>query len=85
MILPKKRIRVLCVDDEPNILEGLKVHLGRNFDMLTANGKEKPNYGGCQRRALRRDRYRYANAWDERHPNFLDRQSRLLPTQPLSC
>lgn len=37
---PVKRTRVLCVDDEPNILEGLKVHLGRSFDMLTAVGGE---------------------------------------------
>ncbi len=35
-----KRTRVLCVDDEPNILEGLKVHLGRSFDMMTAVGGE---------------------------------------------
>lgn len=35
---PKKRTRVLCVDDEANILEGLKLHLGRNFDLSTAIG-----------------------------------------------
>ncbi len=33
---PLKRTRILCVDDEMNILEGLKLHLGRNFDMSTA-------------------------------------------------
>ena len=33
---PIKRTRILCVDDEMNILEGLKLHLGRNFDMTTA-------------------------------------------------
>lgn len=28
--------RVLCVDDEPNILEGLALHLRRRFEVLTA-------------------------------------------------
>jgi response regulator RpfG family c-di-GMP phosphodiesterase len=30
------RLRVLCVDDEPNILEGLRLNLDRVFDMHTA-------------------------------------------------
>lgn len=29
--------RVLCVDDEPNVLEGLKLHLERRYDVQTAN------------------------------------------------
>ncbi len=32
--------KVLCVDDEPNILEGLSLHLGRSFRMTTALGAE---------------------------------------------
>lgn len=32
------RLRVLCVDDEPEVLEGLKLHLRRRFEVLTANG-----------------------------------------------
>ena len=32
--------KVLCVDDEPNILDGLSVHLGRTFRMTTALGAE---------------------------------------------
>lgn len=36
-----KRTRVLCVDDELNILEGLKLHLGRSFDMTTAQTGEE--------------------------------------------
>ena len=30
------RVRLLCVDDEPNVLEGLSLHLRRRFDVLTA-------------------------------------------------
>ncbi|MBK9519136.1 MAG: response regulator [Anaeromyxobacter sp.] len=32
------RPRVLCVDDEPMVLEGLKRHLGRRFDVSLASG-----------------------------------------------
>ncbi len=35
---PTPRARVLCVDDEPNVLEGLKLHLERRFDIHTAGG-----------------------------------------------
>jgi response regulator RpfG family c-di-GMP phosphodiesterase len=31
------RARILCVDDEPNILEGLKLHLRRRYDVVTAS------------------------------------------------
>jgi response regulator RpfG family c-di-GMP phosphodiesterase len=30
------RPRILCVDDEPNVLEGLALHLRRRFDVVTA-------------------------------------------------
>jgi response regulator RpfG family c-di-GMP phosphodiesterase len=30
------RVRLLCVDDEPNVLDGLSLHLRRRFDVLTA-------------------------------------------------
>lgn len=30
------RARILCVDDEPNVLEGLALHLRRRFDVVTA-------------------------------------------------
>jgi CheY-like chemotaxis protein len=34
----KVRSRILCVDDEPNVLDGLKLNLGRRFDVMTAGG-----------------------------------------------
>jgi len=36
MTAPATRPRVLCVDDEPMILEGLKLHLRRRFEVSTA-------------------------------------------------
>jgi CheY-like chemotaxis protein len=33
--------RVLCVDDEPNILEGLAVNLGRSYHVLTAQSAQR--------------------------------------------
>jgi response regulator RpfG family c-di-GMP phosphodiesterase len=33
---PRKRPRVLCVDDEPNVLQGLSLHLGRRYELATA-------------------------------------------------
>jgi response regulator RpfG family c-di-GMP phosphodiesterase len=32
----KNRARILCVDDEPRILEGLSLNLGRRYEVLTA-------------------------------------------------
>jgi response regulator RpfG family c-di-GMP phosphodiesterase len=32
------RARILCVDDEPQVLEGLSLHLGRRYDLVTATG-----------------------------------------------
>lgn len=36
MTAPKSRIKILCVDDEPQVLEGLALHLRRNYEMFTA-------------------------------------------------
>ena len=36
MTAPKARIKILCVDDEPQVLEGLALHLRRNYEMFTA-------------------------------------------------
>ncbi len=35
---PAERESILCVDDEPHILEGLKLNLRRRFEVLTATG-----------------------------------------------
>jgi CheY-like chemotaxis protein len=32
----RRRPRVLCVDDEPAVLDGLRLHLRRSFDVVTA-------------------------------------------------
>jgi len=34
----RKEYKVLCVDDEPNVLQGLELHLRRSYDVYTANG-----------------------------------------------
>ncbi len=44
------RLRVLCVDDEPNVLEGLSLHLRRRYDVITAVG------GPAALDAFRKDR-----------------------------
>lgn len=36
-----RRGRVLCVDDEPNILEGLRRHVGRSHDLVLARTAEE--------------------------------------------
>ena len=36
MSAPATRLKVLCVDDEPNILEGLSLHLRRHYTVITA-------------------------------------------------
>jgi response regulator RpfG family c-di-GMP phosphodiesterase len=33
--------QVLCVDDEPRVVEGLALHLRRDYQVLTANGAQK--------------------------------------------
>jgi response regulator RpfG family c-di-GMP phosphodiesterase len=35
---PAERPRVICVDDEPNVLESLKLLLSRHYDVRTAGG-----------------------------------------------
>lgn len=32
----RQRAQILCVDDEPNVLEGLSMHLSRNHEVFTA-------------------------------------------------
>lgn len=34
----KAKPRILCIDDEPKVLEGLALHLGRRFDVVSAQG-----------------------------------------------
>ena len=34
----KRRPHILCVDDEPNVLEGLSLHLRRRYEVTTAPG-----------------------------------------------
>jgi DNA-binding NtrC family response regulator len=38
---PRERIRVLCVDDEPNVLESLCMLLEHQYEVLTANSGEE--------------------------------------------
>ena len=35
-----ERVRVLCVDDEPRVLEGIGLHLQRRFEMMSATSGE---------------------------------------------
>ncbi|MDB5970586.1 MAG: hypothetical protein JWQ90_3036 [Hydrocarboniphaga sp.] len=43
------RVRVLCVDDEPNVLAGLALHLRRRYELLAATS------GAAALEALKRD------------------------------
>ena len=38
----EEKPRVLCVDDEPNVLEGLRLHLERSWRLSTAVGSGWP-------------------------------------------
>jgi CheY-like chemotaxis protein len=38
---PKKQLRILCVDDEPNVLEGLSLNLRRRYAVETATSGER--------------------------------------------
>jgi response regulator RpfG family c-di-GMP phosphodiesterase len=38
MMENEKRPRILCVDDEPNVLQGLELHLHRRYEVATAVG-----------------------------------------------
>lgn len=35
-LAPQTKPRILCVDDEPQLLQGLGLHLGRRYEVLTA-------------------------------------------------
>lgn len=37
----KQRAQILCVDDEPNVLEGLSMHLQRHHDVFTATSGQE--------------------------------------------
>lgn len=70
--------RILCVDDEPRVLEGMKRTLGMDFDVVTAEG-------GAQALALliRRERFSLTIS-DMRMPGmdgaaYLERASQLAP------
>jgi CheY-like chemotaxis protein len=39
--MDRQRAQILCVDDEPNVLEGLSMHLRRSYELFTAtSGRE---------------------------------------------
>lgn len=39
--MSESKVRVLCVDDEPNVLDGLRRHLHQHFETVTAVGSEQ--------------------------------------------
>jgi CheY-like chemotaxis protein len=72
------RVRILCVDDEPRVLEGLELHLRRRFDVTTATT------GAAGLDALRRDREISIIVSDMRMPGmdgaqFLSRAREIVP------
>jgi response regulator RpfG family c-di-GMP phosphodiesterase len=77
-MIEKQRPRILCVDDEPNVLEGLGLHLRRRYEMATA-------LGGAEALALlERDGPPQVIISDMRMPGmdgatFLSRVRRLYP------
>ena len=70
--------RILCVDDEPRVLEGIRRTLGMDFDVTTAEG-------GAQALALLIRRERFAlTISDMRMPGmdgaaYLERAAQLAP------
>jgi CheY-like chemotaxis protein len=70
--------RILCVDDEPRVLDGMKRTLGMDFDVITAEG-------GAQALALLIRKERFAlTISDMRMPGmdgaaYLERASQLAP------
>jgi CheY-like chemotaxis protein len=70
--------RILCVDDEPRVLEGIRRTLGMDFDVITAEG-------GAQALALLIRRERFAlTISDMRMPGmdgaaYLERAAQLAP------
>jgi response regulator RpfG family c-di-GMP phosphodiesterase len=75
----KTRPQVLCVDDEPNVLEGLSMHLRRSYEVLTATS-------GRDALELLRDKpYVAVIISDMRMPNmdgatFLSKARELVPS-----
>ncbi|MEQ1504324.1 MAG: HD domain-containing phosphohydrolase [Myxococcota bacterium] len=72
------RPRVLCVDDEPNVLDGLALHLRRRYDPITATS------GAAGLDALERDPSIAVILTDMRMPGmdgaaFLGRARRIVP------
>lgn len=75
---PVARPHVLCVDDEPNVLEGLALNLRRRFDVVTATS------GAAGLEALERDKTIAVVVSDMRMPGmdgaeFLRRAREALP------
>src|SRR3990172_9524130 len=75
---PRSRARVLCVDDEPNVLEGLALNLRRRYEVLKANG------GGAGLEILQKDKEVAVIISDMRMPGmngaaFLAEARKLVP------
>ena len=83
--LPRDAPRVLCVDDEPNVLEGLRDSLSRSFDIHTAES------GAAGLAAARADPDGFAVIIsDMRMPvmsgsAFLSQARRISPTRCACC
>lgn len=60
----KKKFGILCVDDEPNVLEGLTLNLGRRYDVQTAGG------GAAALELLRQDPSKAVIVSDMRMPGM---------------
>jgi CheY-like chemotaxis protein len=74
----RRRVRVLCVDDEPKVLEGLSLYLHRRFDVATATS------GAAGLEILARDATTAVVMSDMRMPGmdgaaFLGRARQLVP------
>lgn len=74
-----KKVRVLCVDDEPNVLEGIALHLKRRYDVQTATS------GAAALELLEKDRHKAVILSDMRMPGmdgatFLARARELAPS-----
>jgi response regulator RpfG family c-di-GMP phosphodiesterase len=61
---PSARLRILSVDDEPNVLEGLSLHLRRRYDVVTATS------GAAALELLEKDRTIAVVISDMRMPNM---------------
>ena len=73
-----QRIKVLCVDDEPRVLEGLLLHLRRRYDVQVATS------GGAGLEVLRRESTTAVVISDMRMPGmdgawFLNQSRQVAP------